>query len=319
MKKPIVNIIYDGEDITKDVTSMLLSVSYTDNLKGETDEIEIEFEDRKELWINDWYPAKGDSVSVLLGYDGEKLLDCGKFSVDSFNFRGDTSGSKFGLKAVATGFKSALRERKYKTHENKSFKKLVNEIASKHGLEVVGNMRDVSFTRRSQKNESDLSFLYRIAFETGHAFKVTDSQIVFYDRLVLDAASTVATLERKNIISYDISDETLTRHKTKEVRSFNPISQSLISSTESADFGVDAGKDMVFGGHDSIGLASSVAGKKDYPINGRISLPGDSCLQAGLTIELKGIGKLAGTYGADKVRHKIDSGGYVTELEVHKC
>lgn len=40
-----VKIIYDDVDISKDISESLISLTYTDNVHGKSDEIEIKLED----------------------------------------------------------------------------------------------------------------------------------------------------------------------------------------------------------------------------------------------------------------------------------
>ncbi len=51
-----VKIIYDGKDITAQVSAGLLTFSFVDKASGEADEIDITVHDRDGKWIKDWYP-----------------------------------------------------------------------------------------------------------------------------------------------------------------------------------------------------------------------------------------------------------------------
>jgi phage protein D/uncharacterized protein YraI len=48
------DIIFQGVDITKDVSPYLLSATYTDNEDGETDDLQIKLQDRDGIWLENW-------------------------------------------------------------------------------------------------------------------------------------------------------------------------------------------------------------------------------------------------------------------------
>ncbi|GHU78869.1 hypothetical protein AGMMS49992_30220 [Clostridia bacterium] len=48
-------IEYDGMDISDEVSSGLLSITYTDNI-DKADDISITVEDREGNWIGSWFP-----------------------------------------------------------------------------------------------------------------------------------------------------------------------------------------------------------------------------------------------------------------------
>ena len=53
-RRTAVCLFFDGVDITADLRKYLLSVSYTDNADGETDDLQIRLQDRSELWSEKW-------------------------------------------------------------------------------------------------------------------------------------------------------------------------------------------------------------------------------------------------------------------------
>lgn len=83
---PQARIIYEGKDISADISPYLLSVGYTDRLSGESDELELRLEDTDGRWRGDWYPGKGDSLTVSIGYAGQEPVSCGSFEIDEIDF-----------------------------------------------------------------------------------------------------------------------------------------------------------------------------------------------------------------------------------------
>ena len=77
MLVPIFELFYDKKNITKDVSPYVTSIEYTDVEHGESDELLISFEDSEKLWQGAWIPSKGDCLRAYIGYEAEKLLNCG--------------------------------------------------------------------------------------------------------------------------------------------------------------------------------------------------------------------------------------------------
>ena len=72
MLKPKFKLLYENRDITVDVAPYVLHIEYSDHEHGQSDEIQIQFEDSNNLWQGNWYPSKGDTLTLQLGYENEK-------------------------------------------------------------------------------------------------------------------------------------------------------------------------------------------------------------------------------------------------------
>ena len=59
-------IKYNNKDISADISKYLKSISYTDNLSGEADDLQITLEDKAGLWQSTWMPEKGALLDVML-------------------------------------------------------------------------------------------------------------------------------------------------------------------------------------------------------------------------------------------------------------
>ncbi len=44
------------------------------------------FEDSEKLCGDAWIPVKGDSLRAYIGYEAEKLLNCGIFEIDELEY-----------------------------------------------------------------------------------------------------------------------------------------------------------------------------------------------------------------------------------------
>jgi len=134
-----VGITYNQKDVTSDLTPYLKSLSYTDHVKGEADDIQLEFENVGGKWLNEWYPNKGDTLDVTIT-QGEDTLNCGTFEIDEIDLSGDkSSGDTVRIKGIATAISKALRTKKSKAHEGKTLKEIAQTVADANALELVDN------------------------------------------------------------------------------------------------------------------------------------------------------------------------------------
>lgn len=58
-----VEIFFDGVDISKSIRDFFLSLTWTDSLEDESDDLEIQIEDRDQLWMGKWLAAVVDTAA----------------------------------------------------------------------------------------------------------------------------------------------------------------------------------------------------------------------------------------------------------------
>lgn len=228
MLTPIFQIEYEKKDITASISPNIISVSYTDFEHGQSDEIEIQVEDRVNLWKSSWYPSKGDSLNLSLGYQGEKLLNCGSFEIDELEFA--SPPDTITLKALSANIKKALRQNNSVAYENKSLKQIAQEIATKHNLKLIGSIKDIRIKRITQHKKRDLEFLKNLAEEYGYIFKVSDNKLTFYETAKLKSANPTVIITKQELTSFTIRDKSHDQYKSCEVSYHDPKTKKLVSS-----------------------------------------------------------------------------------------
>ena len=322
VRKPLFFIEYEKKDITAYITPYTLSVTYTDYVHGKSDEIEIQLEDREHLWKSSWYPQKGDLITLKIGYEGEKLLPCGSFEIDEIELSGPPDTVT--IKGLATNIKKALRQKNTKAYENKTLKQIAEEIAKKHGYELVGEIKDIKIKRITQKQERDIAFLKRLAEDYGYVFKITDGKLVFYEIEALESQSVVYVIDRKDMISFNFRDKTYELYRACEVQYHDPKTKKVITHTVNAD-GVTKGdilkiNERVENKEQAIAKARAhLKAKNKMQTEGRIVVIGNPKLVAGSNIEVTGLYVLNGKYHIESAKHTISrTEGYKTELEVRR-
>jgi phage protein D len=206
-KKPTFKLVYEGKDITEDVTKYATSVTYTDAVSGESDEIQINLEDTSGDWRNNWRPNKGDNILLEIGYKNSALVNCGSFEVDEIELSGPPDVVNF--RALATPVTSPLRSQNSKAFENQSLASIVSFIASKYGLKIVGDIPELTIPRSTQANESDLAFLNRIAKEFFMLFSIRGDTLTFTSIIDIEDSDSVLSIDRADIINYSLTDKTV--------------------------------------------------------------------------------------------------------------
>lgn len=324
VRQPNFIVTYAGKNITSDVSSSLISITYTDHAEGESDEIEIVVEDSEGLWRSSWYPTKGEKIVLEIGYDN-MLMPCGTFEVDEIELSGPPD--TICIRALAAPIKGKLRTKNSSAHEKKTLKEIANTIAGKNGLTVTGEIEDVRFDRVTQNRETDLGFLKRISYEFGHVFSVRDKQLIFTTIYKLEDAGPVSTIDRSDLASYSIRDKTASSFKKSEVKYSNPADKKVVEAEKDED----DSKDITKG--DTLFMTTKAENKQQaekkakaalHRANskqqgGSLTLEGSPLLVAGNNFELIGMGQLSGKFHIVRSRHRIDrSSGYTTDLEVKR-
>lgn len=319
---PIFELFYEQKNITKDVSPYVTSLEYTDVEHGESDELQIAFEDSEKLWQGAWIPCKGDSLRAYIGYEAEKLLNCGMFEIDELEY--STPPDVITVKGLATGIKKPLRQKNSQGYENKTLKQIAKEIADKHNYNLVGEIADVRVDRITQNRERDLTFLTKLAEEYGYIFKIAENNLVFYDVQKLKGAKPMQIFNKSDLISINLREKTSQKYKSVQVSYFDPKKKKTVKATARNENVVkgDTLKITVrcSDKKQAIVKAKAALNTADTKIEGSLEFVGNPYLIAGSNIELKGIDHFSGKYHIKQARHVIDrSSGYKTYCEVESC
>lgn len=313
---------YNGKDITADVTNYITGIIYTDKTEGESDDLELQVDDTDGLWRGAWYPTKGDTLEVKIGYT-DLLLPCGKFEIDEIEIAGPPE--QITIRALATGITPALRTRNNSAHEKKTLKEIATTIAGKHGLSVEGKIEEIRINRATQHRETDLAFLKRISWQYGHVFSIRDKKLVFSVIYDLEKTDAVTKIGYTDLMRYSLRDKTTETFKGAEVKYHDPVEKKVVTHKETATSDDTAGDTLVLQlKSENPGQAKAQAKAALHRANSRrqtgtLSLPGDPLLVAGNNFDLSGLGKMDGKYHIEESRHSLTrSGGYTTEISVKK-
>jgi uncharacterized protein len=325
-------LLYNSVDITNDITKYATSIVYTDNDEGESDQVEVSLEDVDALWRNNWYPTKGDKLTLSIGFnDDDTLVNCGSFDIDEIALNG--LPDVVTIRAIAAGIKKAIRTKNSKSFENQSLRQIANYIAIKNKLTLIGNIGNIQFERVTQHREKDLSFLRRISMEYGYLFSVRDNQLIFTSVFEIEAGKVVLEIDRSEIRTYNLKDKTGETYKGANVKYHNPVDNSVKKATVLTLSNKDDVTYKQISTEDTIEIRTKAEtpAQADLKANaalhkhnstqqeGSISIEGNPIFVAGNNFLLTGFGVISGKYYIKKSVHKIDkAGGYVTSGDIKR-
>lgn len=313
---------YAGSNITADISRMVISIAYNDYLDNRAGEIEVALEDRDRLWQGPWYPALGDQLNLLIGYGGEPLLPCGDFEIDQLELDGPPD--VFRLRCLAAYITPPMRTPNSAAYENRSLLQIASTVAGKYQLSVVGVADPLNpvFARVTQKQESDLAFLKRLAIANGYDFTVRGSELVFYSRSALQAQPPALTVTRNDVERFAFENRTRQVYKAAQVTYQDPATRSLITQSVAAT-DIPTGETCKLtprcenGQQATLKAQAALQNGNAWFTNGRLTLPGNTALSAGNTIALSGWGSFDDVYLIETSRHSLSrQTGYSTEVQI---
>lgn len=320
-------LLYDQKDITRDITLYATRISFTDKLSGEADGIEIEVEDSAGKWRNTWYPGKGDTLTLSLGYKDKPLTPCGSFSVDEIEL--SAPPDMVSIRGRAASVTKAMRTKSNRGFEDTTLAAIAGRIAKKHGLKVEGRIEPLKLQRITQYGESDLAFLARLAKDYGYIVKVSHDKIIFSRLKKLRAAPAIKTIKREQLTSYRLRDTLNQTYSGVKNKHQNSQKRELISFNADGTTSTTTVKGMSSAA-DTLNITESAAtadesqakgeaaldAKNEYQYTGSLQLEGDPSLRAGASITLEGFGHADGNWLIQSARHEISRGGFTTDLEI---
>lgn len=326
--KPTYTIVYNSKNITAVISESLISLTYTDKVTGEADEIEIILEDKDGKWQNEWYPGKGSYLDVVIGIEGREL-NCGVFQIDQIEFSGPPD--QVAIKGLSTGFYGKKRHRKGYAHENKTLSEIIHSIADKLKMKVVGKIENVRIGRSTQNRESDLQYLNRLAAQYGYNFTIKNETLVFIKQTELETRATSLILDKTEVMSYSFTDKTSEIFKGTQIKFHNPNTNKIISASKDASFlgqftdyvkELDIlnirGQTVETEEQASIKAAAYIHKKSSIQQTGTISCPGNPLLISGVNVDLTGFGYFSGIWHILTSTHSVNMDGYVSEAEIKR-
>ena len=336
-------IKYNNKDISVDISKYLKSISYTDNLSGEADDLQITLEDRDGLWQSTWMPEKGALLDVMLQQKYWQTLSAlpqslrlGLFEIDEITSSGYPSEVQ--IKAVSVPDNNTLRgTERSRSWEKAKLQVIANDIASAAGMSLFWDTEENPVLDRAEQTEqSDLSFLYAICKDKGLALKISDKKIIIFDEAKYEAEKAKITIVKPGTVykkesgmkylfvgtGYSLRTKIRDIYAACRVNYQQGSSKSNIEATYTV-----AGKkgktlqvnEQVESVAEALNLAKKRLREKNKDeVTGYLNMLGNFVLLSGVTVNLLGFGAFDGRYLITRASHDIGS-GYTTNIDVRRC
>ncbi|WP_038195943.1 phage late control D family protein [Xenorhabdus bovienii] len=175
VKQPGFDLLIGGRQIIA-LNHRLLSLSLTDNRGFEADTLELAIDDtdgKIEL------PPRGAEIVVRIGWQGEPLIEKGVFVVDEISHGGPPD--RLEITARSADFREEFNiKREYSWHDV-TVGDVVSAIAGRYNLQpaVSRQLMEIDIDHADQTNESDISFLSRMAEMLGAIATIKNGNLLF--------------------------------------------------------------------------------------------------------------------------------------------
>lgn len=326
--EPFVNLTVAGAPLGQDLGAGLKSFTYTDAHHGQVDEVSFTLADPKGLFRGPWGIDEGTAVSAFMGYAGliGAKVPCGDFVVGEPGARGSGGEGDVAYYHAQSAFTSKeLRTLRSKGYDDRTLQEVVQDIAKRHGMTVVGDVPDLKFKRLTQDKQHDLAFATQLADDWGCYFTCKGDQFVFTMRESIEGQAPVRLVELSagsGLISYDVRRSTHKLAAKAEVKYLHPQRQTVVVA-KAEDPRVKSGDTLKIDkraesqAHAERLVAAKLARNNDGLGTGELSFVGDPLLVAGQVIALGAtFGRYAGRWLITSATHLFNSAGYTTDINI---
>lgn len=179
--KPAFKITADEVDVTDLISKRLVSLNITDETGLVSDKAEILLDNRDSALE---IPPTGAILKISIGYEGKELKLMGSYIVDTVDLMSPPLKMRITAKATNTKIKnlnSKIRSPKSKSWHNYTLVSIILKIAKDHEFEATTDeeLDQVFIKHIDQTDESDISFLSRLARDHDAFIKFIDDRLIF--------------------------------------------------------------------------------------------------------------------------------------------
>lgn len=173
---PAAELTIDGKRFGTQAMSRIISISLTDKRGFEADELTIELDDHDGTIA---IPKTGSKITLKLGYKETGLVEKGEYLVSEFTASG--SPDRLSITARAADLAEALAEQVEKSWHKQTLYQIIEAIAKKHKYAYIisKDYQNTKIDHIDQTNESDASFMSRLAEQYGAIATVKNGKLLF--------------------------------------------------------------------------------------------------------------------------------------------
>lgn len=327
------DVTYEKTTITEDLKPYLKGWSYTDNLSGQADELQITIMDKSQLWSGDWFPDEGAKITATIKRrnwnddDKEDELPLGGMEIDEIDTR--YPPSEVTIKALSMPQSSTLKgQNKNQAWEKTKLSVVARDIATGAGLTLYYDVADdPEYDRIEQTDETDLHFIMRLCRDAGLAFKVSDLQLVIFDEAVFEQAAPMLTIDRLKwpIKKWNGRATLHDTYKACRLKYRSPKGRKNYDYTFTPKNPPNTERVLILRERfDNLGEAERKAKKSLREKNSKawqisITITASLKVYAGMVITLKNFGKFDGNWLIKQVVHNQSGSGTEVSLDMRRC
>ncbi|QYH11220.1 phage tail protein [Campylobacter jejuni] len=317
VKQPNFKIKANDKDITQKMSQNLISLSFDDKARDESDEISIS--------LNGLYARApfGDKLELWLGFD-EELFKCGTFSINSFSK--NYSSKITDIKATAINFASNIKNKKSRTWENTNLADIALKIATENKLKAKTNNASKAYIQHElQNNISDIEFIYTLCAKYGFLACIKEQTLITIEQKEAAQEGIKGGGKQVGGIKYtldlselsDLSISIKNRNDYTGVKlTCQDIEQGIVKSVLSGNDG-GAVYELKKGGVKNDSEALNLANAKLNALNkgayeGSFTMIGKN-IKAGASLEIKGIEEKA-IFSIKDVKHDFSLSAYTISV-----
>lgn len=158
------------------LTRRVISLAMTDNRGFEADQLTLTIDDCDG---GVQLPKRGQTLGLALGWKGEALTDKGTFIVDEVTHEGPPD--RLTITASSADFRQEFNVKREVSWHDVTVGQVVSAIAYRYGLkaQISASLAEVEIDHADQTEESDISFLTRMADMLGAIATVKNGALLF--------------------------------------------------------------------------------------------------------------------------------------------
>jgi len=228
-----------GKNVSTNLAPYITVFTFNDKTSNEVDDISFTLEDREnddadesgDLFINSWFPTRGDEVEVAIltyhreGLDDAEELDCGTFEIDLVSH--SAPPNLFSIHAVSNFNSSIRREIHNHKWEKTTLFNICQSIAQGNGLKLVFEGEDEDISSVDQTDQTDLQFLAKLAEDNDFMIKLTTETLFIVSQVQLESAAPVMQISRFDMKSCSAAAQAFDLYKEAVARYWSPKTNKL--------------------------------------------------------------------------------------------
>ena len=322
-------VIYQGTDITEEISGDLLNLTYTDNATGWADDISLELKDNEKKWLERWRVQQNDTIEVYVElkdwmFEGDnKTLKCGKFNIDVPAYSGPPR--VLTINGTSAPVNTNFTTPRDKVWEDITLEGIAGDVAQRIGYDLIFDSgRGRKYTSIEQKDTPDMDFLDKLCSSTGHGIKVADNQIIIYDEIAYEGKGVIEDYYESShfLSSYALEDSRRSAGYGGVKVEYQESSDAQVIKASFHAPGVSSEKiykmtEFV----SSVADAEYMAKAKLRELNKKtatadLTIVGNPLLYAAGCLWLGDFGDYSGKYFIDKITHNLPE--YSCDISAHK-